>query len=122
MTKGTKIIISIIIIISTVIIYLQYRSNSRLKNSLGLAYASTIGNYLQHINRVEGYLKNEKGLKESELDRYFYEINLLNSTGLPSDYVIAPYMQHIESGLATMRSLAANSTSGEEIERIRLNT
>jgi hypothetical protein len=122
MMKNTKIIVGIIIIVSIVTIYLQYQSNKRLKNSLGQVYASNIGEALNHMDRVEYYLNNENTLNESELDKYFSEINLMRGTGISSDYMVDPYLQYIQSGLHRMKLLAANKGSNEEIESARTET
>jgi hypothetical protein len=120
--KRREIIVSIIIIVSIVTICLQYKSNERLKNSLGEVYASNIGEALQHIDRVEYYLKNESTFKESELDKYFSEINLMRRTGISSDYIIEPYLQYMQSGLHKMKLLAAEKGSNEEIKSARSET
>jgi hypothetical protein len=120
--KRRQIIVSIIIIVSIVTIYLQYRNNERLKNSLGQVYASNIGEALQHMDRVEYYLNNENILSESELDKYFYEVNLMKGTGIFSDYMVEPYLQHIQSSLRSLKTLAAEKGNNEELESARTET
>lgn len=122
MRKLTILIIGAIILGLIITLFVHYQENKKLKNSLGMIYASNISNFSQHINHIETYLQNEKELKESDLNHYYYDVNYLLTVGLPSDSLISSYIGFIQNGLSTMSSMVSEGANNEEIEIVRDRT
>lgn len=66
MKKRVNIISGILITAFIVISYVQYKSNSRLKDALGSTFISNITVVNHHLNRIKIYLEDEKEFKEGD--------------------------------------------------------
>jgi hypothetical protein len=122
MRKWLKVISGILVIGLTLVSYLQYQNNSKLKDDLGSTYLSNMGNFNQHLTRVENYLQNEKEFKESDLLNYYYEVNYLMTVRLPSNLYTSAYLQFIQSGIGRINDLVAKGGNQREIETVKSNT
>jgi hypothetical protein len=95
---------------------MQYQNNNKLKNALGLTYASNITSFQQHLRHVQTYLQNEKDFKQSDLINYYYEVNYLLIVHLPSDTLIPTYLTFIQNRISKIQDLVSNGDSPSEIE------